>query len=94
MYENLRAIVGEALNDLKVRAAQSAMIYKDGEEFSYEPFPIEEYHLEAGGNEFIRVTIMKGERPYWHAWCREAIQNEPYIAALINGELIESDEEN
>jgi hypothetical protein len=93
MYKNLRATVRRALDDPRVVEAQSAMIYKDGEEFSYEPASVEKHYFEERGNEFIRLMVIKGVSPHWQFWCSEARKNEPYISALVNGELIESDEE-
>lgn len=91
MYEKLSATVHQAMADANVAEAFGAMVYKDGDEFSY--IPLSEAP-EDRGNEFIKI-VMHPEMgsPHWLPWCREAIQYQSYISGLINDEIIEIDKE-
>ncbi len=88
MYKGLNVVIRRAVADPQVIEAGSAMIYQEGDGFSYSPrFPDEEY-VERG-SEFIKLIIANDESFSWLPQSQEARDNLISLSSLINSEAIE-----
>jgi hypothetical protein len=89
MYEGLIGTIRKAVTDPKVMELGSAVVYQEGNGFSYAPCaPGEEYV--SNGNDFIKLIIANDESYSWLPLSEEARSNQTYLSALINGEIMET----
>jgi len=89
MYEGLTGTIRKAVTDPKVMESGTAIVYQERDGFSYVACAPGEEYVDKG-YEFIKLIIANDESYSWLPLSEEARSNQTYLAALINGEIMET----